>query len=484
MDMNMQQKDFFILEYIRIIGPKKVLLLLFACFSLRLVLFVFFQPWSPKVEALYVLRSDAIGYHQLATELLENHGFTAVNTGEPEALRTPVYPMFIATVYSLFGYKPWVVMLFQIFLDTATCLLLLISFSHLFDKRMAIIAATFYAFEPFLILYSATMLWSDTLFEFFLLLAFYFFSINHYNKFTQSTLINYGLVGLFLGFATLTRPIAQFIIVCFCAFLVFMNWKKRRKAALSCSLIIFIVWGLTLLPWLVRNYNTFGYFYLSTSDSYNMLILNVTPMEMVKRHEDTRTVEKDLLAEADALIEADGFTPLQLNAFQKAKYWRDLAIKYISSDPIAFTKHYFGGIFDMFFNLGTRSYFDVLGFPSVNFEIKAYTNIFDLVRAYVEKKGLAGIVIGSIIGLYFIVTYIGAIVGLFVAWKRYTDWQSLLMVLLLMLYFILITGTAGLVRFKLPAIPFYLAFTGAGFCYLYEIFSQQWQKLKLQPTHR
>lgn len=462
--MHAQSRHLSVRDYVQLVGPRYVAILLLVCVALRLILFGIFQPWT-RVER--VLQSDALGYHNLATTLIESHRFAYSSTAKPNALRTPIYPMFVAAIYSLFGYKPWIVILAQILLDTISCFLLLVSLSRLFDRRVGLIASTLYALDPFLTLYSSTTLLSDTLFVFFLIAAFWFLSQARHSEISKKTLLNYGLCGLLLGLATLTRPISQFIIACFIVFFLMAFWKRPR-VALTYALLTSLIFGLTLFPWLFRNYKTFGYFSLSTSASYNLLILNVVPMEMGRRHEDSATVRASLLAEADRMIEEDGLHQEDLNEFQVAEYWRELALRYIRNAPIAFGRSYLLGVFHTFSNLGTKAYAGIFGLPTDDFDIKAYTNIPDLVKAFVEKKGALGLLIGGVIALYLLITYLGAGIGLLISWRRYDDKPSLVLIMLLAVYFVLTTGVAGLARFKLPSIPFYLAFTGIGFVYLYD----------------
>jgi 4-amino-4-deoxy-L-arabinose transferase-like glycosyltransferase len=445
---------------------RHVALILLVGAGARLFLFGAFQPWDPRVETEQVLQSDAQGYHRLATTLLESHRFSDSSEKKPDGLRTPLYPMFIAACYLLFGYKPWVVILTQIAIDSMSCFLLLRSLGRLFSRKVALIASMLYALDPFLILFSSTALLSDTLFVFFLVAALWCLSHGRCREVTRETLLYCGSAGLFLGLAALTRPVAQFILVGYLVFLSVAYWK-RPGAVLRYALLGSLVFCLTLSPWLFRNYRTFGYFSLSISGPYNLLILNVLPMEMSARHADARTVRASLLAEADGMMQAEGRSPQELNAFQRAQYWQRLAVGYIGRKPTAFARSFLLGVFHMFFNLDTKTYAQVLGLPTVDFDIKGYDSIVDLASAFIEKKGVLGLLLGGAIAPYLLVAYAGALVGLVVSWKRY-DGPSLLLVLMFALYFVLITGAAGLARFKMPSIPFYLAFSGIGLSYLWE----------------
>lgn len=449
------------------IKTRYVAILLFVCVGLRMILFGIFQPWTPEIETKRVLQSDALGYHKLATTLIENHRFAYSSTEKPNSLRTPLYPMFIAAIYSLVGVKPWIVLLAQILIDSLSCFLLLVSLSRLFSRRVAFIASTLYALDPFLILYSSTSLYSDTLFVFFLVAGFWFFSLARHGEISNKTLLNYGLSSLFLGLATLTRPISLFIIACFVVFFL-VAYGNQPKIALTYALLCSLIFGLVLLPWFFRNYLTFGYFSFSSASSENMLF-DLVPMEMDMRHKDLATVWESLSTEADKMIEADGLNPQDLNDFQKGPYWQKLALSYISNDPIAFGKSYLLGIYHTLFNRDAKFYAEFLGLPAVDFDIKAYPNIFDLAKAFLEQQGAVGLlIIFGVIVLDFLIVYLGAIIGLLTSWKRYKDKPALLLIILIAVYFVLITGTQGHPRFRLPSIPFYLAFTGIGFSYLYE----------------
>jgi CHASE2 domain-containing sensor protein len=68
---------------------------------------------------------------------------------------------------------------------------------------------------------------------------------------------------------------------------------------------------------------------------------------------------------------------------------------------------------------------------------------------------------GLVIALFLLLTYSAAVTGIITAWREH-DWRVLLLCILMASYFVAATGALGVVRLKLPAIPFYLAFTGLG----------------------
>jgi 4-amino-4-deoxy-L-arabinose transferase-like glycosyltransferase len=436
---------------------------LLICLGTRLIFFGMVHPWAPQTEKDVVLQRDALYYDRLASTLIESHRFAYSATGHPDALRTPLYPLFVAGLYSLFGRAPWVVLLAQILLDVLSCLLLALALARLFDPRVAVIASLFYALDPFLILYSSALI-SDTLFVFFLVTALYVLSLAITANFDNARLRGYGAASVLLGLATLVRPVSQYIPVVLVLFFL-VRYGRRPRVVLKYSAVCVFLFMFVLSPWLVRNQLLFGRFSLSTSGSYNLLVLNVVPMERERRNQDSETVKQVLLSEADSAMISDGKNAESLNEFEKAGYRERLAIEYIRNDTFSFGKFYCLGILHTFWNLGTSEFARSLGLAMAPFDIKAHTNIVDLAKAFVRTKGSHGFLIAGLVFPYLLLSYVGMVAGFVVSWKRY-GWERLLPCLLLAIYFVLVTGAAGFARFKLPSIPFYLPFVGIGIDHL------------------
>lgn len=450
-------------RFSRKLGNKNWGVVLFVCLCARLLFFSAVQPWNPQVETEVILHSDPKGYHQLASTLLASHRFANTPTGPPNAYRTPFYPSFVAAIYWLFGQKPWIVMLFQIVIDTCSCILLLFAISRFLNPRIAFISSLFYAIDPFLILYSST-LYVDILFIFFLIASLYFF--NSAIRTGEIAVPQFTLSTLLLGCATLVKPISQYIPSVFIVFL-FIYYRHRLWKAITYSILCLLVFGATLSPWLIRNYNTFGYLSLSQIGAHSLLSMSITPMEMARRKQAEEKVMNDLFSEADKMMASDGLEPQRLNPFQKAEYWQRLAIRYILRDPFLFAKTYCMGVFHMFAGVGTSTFAKMLGLPISKFNVKDYTNVLDLFRNFFKEKGKTDLIIATFVGAYILISYVAMVVGLVISWKRYPT-APLLYCLLFILYFVTITGAGANARYKLPLIPFYLPFVGIGMNYLYE----------------
>lgn len=441
------------------IKPTSAAVILILCLSLRLLFFMAVKPWNEQIESQTILQFDAGGYHAIARTLLESGQFAHTPHSAPDGLRTPLYPYLVASVYSLFGQKPWIVLLIQILIDTITCFILGATIASLLGRRTAFGASVFYALNPFLILYCSTLL-SDTLFVFLLVCSFYFFSIAYKSDSKRNALYHYGLHAAVLGVATLVRPISIYIPLFLVCFFTIAYWKKWQQVV-KYSAISAIAFCIVLSPWLIRNYATFGTLSISTSGPYNILMQIALYMEMNRLGKDQESVTNMLLQDVDSTIVNDGLDPRQINEFELANYYKRVGIKIITEHPIQFVKTYSKGVAFIFTNLGTSAFSELLSHPVQRLDKCAYNSLSDFITAFLKSKGTLGVMLGGIVLCYLIPTYLLTIVG-FAFSLKHMETGLLVYLLLMICYFILTTGAAGLCRFQLPLMPFYFCFTGAG----------------------
>ena len=134
-----------------------------AAFALRLLFFVYFPA----------LTDDSRSYADIATNWLQ-HGVYGQTQGievVPTDTRLPGYPAFLALIFFLFGAGNFqAVMLTQILIDVATCLIIADLARRAASERAARIAFVLAALCPFLANYSAAEL-TETLEIFFTAVA-------------------------------------------------------------------------------------------------------------------------------------------------------------------------------------------------------------------------------------------------------------------------------------------------------------------------
>ena len=121
--------------------PKKVWILLFVAFIIRLLIFFRFQPWEAAVISKQILVFDSMGYHQLALCIRDNFSFCG------DAFRTPGYPFFVAVIYALFGSQPFSTIFAQIFLSLFSIVLMYKIGETLFSENAGFIAAILFSLD-------------------------------------------------------------------------------------------------------------------------------------------------------------------------------------------------------------------------------------------------------------------------------------------------------------------------------------------------
>lgn len=461
---------------IRSIHLKAPLLLTLICLSMRLFFFLLAHPWEPETEKNIVLTGDAPGYHKLAITMLAHGQYAYELNGAPDTLRPPVYPSLISILYFLFGAYPWVVLLFQAVLDTASCLLLYATLMKFGKPKIAFAAGIFYAADPYIIFYSDNLL-SECVFIFLCLAAFFFFTNAATRQFSKKTTLDIGLAAFFFGLGCLTRPVLSYLPFIAVPYFIY-TLRRHLKGGLVLSAIFTVVFLLTISPWLIRNIAAFHTPSLSSSASYNLLILQVTPMEMARRGEQNTLRMQDILkAEADSLARQSGRQPECMNGFERSSYQQKLALMYIAQYPGAFIRQYCKGLFSFFASTETYTISDWLRLRNATMVITTpfFPHPLDWLKAHLQYKSPAELAVAGYIFCYQGLAYLCLCIGFIGRMRQDQDKSFLLFLVLMVLYFLFITGTAGQARFRLPAIPFYLFFVGTGFSMLRE-------KMKLSAT--
>lgn len=218
------------------------------CFVLLRVAYFSAYGWVPiGWEEFGHPASDARGYDLVATNLLDGRGFPVlVDSFVLQAYAPPVYPIFLATVYSLYGHDYLAVKLVQQGVSLATCLLLYGAGRRLFNRRTGLIAAILAAAHPGLAFYSSALM-TETLFICFLAAIVFLLAVGAESwSPTRSAAL-----GLVTGLAILTRPAGVTLVP---AALLLMLWPGGRWLRWRIVLIYVVALGLVVAPWMLRNF--------------------------------------------------------------------------------------------------------------------------------------------------------------------------------------------------------------------------------------
>ena len=228
----------------------KVMVLLLLALAVRVVFVITFP--DPLAETRY---------RAIAVNILEGNGFSSDVSApyRPSEAAAPAYPLFIASVYAVFGRSVYSVTFSQAFLDLATCLLVaFVSFSlaPARSKRSAALwALTIYGIFSWPTIVWVARIYAETLTLFFMMIAVALCAL----ALRKGSRYWFG-AGLACGLAILTRPDSVLLLVAILFFLLIQLAREREWRVASSLLAFCLATGLALAPWIVRNYVSLGKF--------------------------------------------------------------------------------------------------------------------------------------------------------------------------------------------------------------------------------
>ena len=449
--------------------------------SLRLLLFLGLKPWDEVQEREIVFRDgkgDPIYYHLLAGMVLHHgvFGYPELNrslqTGwinafgvaralEPDALRTPGYPLLVTAVYFVFGSHPWLVLLLQLLLDSFSVVLLFLFCSKFLDPSAAIVAMLWYAIDPVLILHSVSFM-SETLFVFFLLLCIVCLPLGRgTSSLGKLPFGKYFLSGSILGLATLTKPLGTYILFIALSWII-VRFRDVPRERVYRPIVFLLGFCTIVLPWIVRNSITFETPRLSVAAEYNLMILHAGPVLMYQKGISEWEASAELSYQAEARMQEDGLLPSRISQFQKAPYWRLTALQYLSKNPALYAFLSLKGMANTLFGLGSSELATMMGWKNTRIDVRRFNNPIVLLKAYVKDKSSAEILFAFLHLSFLALTYTAIVLGIKTSIRGEFRHVTILLLLLLS-FFLIAAGPSGYFRFKVPMIPLYLPFVGFAF---------------------
>jgi 4-amino-4-deoxy-L-arabinose transferase-like glycosyltransferase len=221
---------------------KDVTLLFLAALLVRVGYALFF------VEPEYLLIEDQALYIQLAQQFPES-GFLGVIHE-----RVPGYPLFISSIYTVFGESLWNIISIQILLDSASCVVIALIAKSLFGKGFWI-AGVLSVVNLNMVILSASVL-TDTLFLFLFIL--FIFSLLQYLQNERTRWLV--LLVLFISLATLVRPSSYYLLPILLIGLVgWRLWHRDTILKIGKLVILYLVIvGVLLGSIHQRNYQQYG----------------------------------------------------------------------------------------------------------------------------------------------------------------------------------------------------------------------------------
>ena len=271
---------------------------------------------------------DAAAYHRWARQIVAGDWL-----GVGVFYQAPLYPHFLAAVYSVFGESPAMVRYVQAVIGTGACALVAAAGMALFGPAGAL-AGALLAMLP-------TAIFLDALLEKSALVTFFTAALL-YLLASRQTRERAFLAGVVLGLLALTRENALLLAVPVLAWVLLgaggpraggaeglrsWAWPATAACAAGCALV--------LVPVGVRNYAVGGAFHLTTSQ--------FGPNFYIGNHAGARGLYEPLVEghgaaadeQADAVRLAEAASGRSLSADEVSSYWTERALDFIRTEPTA-----------------------------------------------------------------------------------------------------------------------------------------------------
>ena len=424
---------------------KNKVFLFFLIFVILLRISVlFFAYYYPE----RTLTNDSPSYLEPARFLLRDHSYTY-----PSALRTPIYPLFLAGIYSFLGEYPLYVVLAQVVLGLLTIFLTYKISKELFPEKNVLFGVFLLGFGLESIL-SPFYLMTETLFTFFLVLM-----ILSFLQYKRSSKIYWMLACAgFSALAILCRPIALYFPVLIVFFFI---WEHRSKIfqGIKISLVYLLVTIMLVTPWVVRNYYALGLPVVSTITGDSLLFYSANALLAQQKGIPFFASQEQLFEEFEQRVKQEGVPRTEKDLYNlKISMGKQI----LTQSPVLYLWVHIRDSFKVFLP-GTASLNEMLGLPSNSiafWDTLRTKNLFSALRSYFDQTYGVQLLLLPFIALLF-ATIWGAIVGSFVLIKD-KSWFALSFLLLPILYLVFLSGPGAYSRFRVPIMPFLSILAGIG----------------------
>lgn len=393
---------------------------------------------------------DSWGYHRLAVNLLEGHGYSWELTPPytTNIYRPPVLPFALAGIYHLFGVTIAPVIVLQAHIGAATIVLVYALAQVLFrDMRLSLMAAAVQAFDPIALIYGNLLL--TEVHTCFVVLLAAVLLVRYAQSGRGGLLI---ATGALLGFGILVHPVLLFLPPLLLFVPLFAARTRQWRSLAPAGLAVL----LGLAPagaWIARNAIVADYPGISCVAAVNMLRYKAAGVR-ADLNGTTREVERDrLAAECEALL------PAEATPGARFKLWQRRGADILFEHPLIYAKIHLKGCLVELVGPERDNVARLLHGPAV---IGADGVVTDAsIAAVRDGSPLLNLVRWAVLAVQ------GAILlGLFVGVARLVrqrQWTLLAGVLLLPAYVLLLSGgPEGSPRFRVIYLPFLSLLSGVG----------------------
>tara|TARA_B100000315_G_scaffold177238_1_gene165801 strand:- start:8944 stop:10254 length:1311 start_codon:yes stop_codon:yes gene_type:complete len=217
--------------------------------------------------------SNVIEEHgKFAENIYHGFGLRLDEKLPPSALRTPLYPYWLAFVYFISGLDYKVALLGQFLLDSVTTIFVFLLGKLLFNNaKIGLFASFLWSIYLPEFIY-IRRLYAENMASTLLIIHMYFIVRALKEQMVKRKIFDYALSGIFLGLASLCRAEYHLFPLFLLILFILPSWKGYRKQFLKGYGIMIFSFILVLSPWIIRNYSIFGALIPGTTDVGHILV--------------------------------------------------------------------------------------------------------------------------------------------------------------------------------------------------------------------
>lgn len=223
----------------------------------QLYFLIFLGIFAFLIRILFVSKvgaqesADGLLYSNIAINFLLGKGF--IQTIRPyEFITPPLYPIFLAFIYLIFGGENYLTtVIIQSLFGALTCVLIYLIGRKIFNTGVGILSSLYFAVYPISIWWNSFFL-TETIYTFFLVF-FIWYLIYSFSK-NKVSIKDLLFTGFLWGLCNLIRPNILF----FFPLLFLWILLVARKNYLKYSLLIFLGMVITIAPWILYTRIVYG----------------------------------------------------------------------------------------------------------------------------------------------------------------------------------------------------------------------------------
>ena len=427
-------------------------------------------------------QEDQQMYINLGQGMLETGGFVRPGNGgyDPETERVPLYPMFLASVFGLLGSSLWIVVGIQSIFDAITCVIIG-RMTAIFVPGALLLGGLLAAVNVTMIVTSGMVL-TDTLF----LLLFSAFLLSFIHYLSVRTTLFLVLSVVFLGASVLTRSAGYYLIPVIFLFLIVWWFGQRDdlKKWLIHAVAFMLCIALMIGPLLLRNQQQFGVVSITSQGGTHLLGWVVPLAKQFSEGSSYAAGQKEMQQRLAEVMQRDGISELPKNPYLNSAYLSKVGMEELLS--LGVWKLTFAWASGSILNLASPG---LIVMPAVralehpSFYATPGSNMIDKVINYLTEPG--AVLFATLVAtsgfaslIFFLLQFTGMVIVMSNI-KEYGVWRVVFVVLVI-LYFLAITGPVVGVKYRLPLEPFLTVFTVVALF----TFKKRWESRQLLQKER